>query len=378
MNRNETEGQKPTLIELDRSLIGASLEPAFAEGVSGLFAGVLGEWLIFGGGCNFPSSNPSQKVYYSSLYAMRQRAGGSYETISLAALQAPIGYGASLLSDQGNILYLVGGTDGSEARREIYEVTLQAGKPMVRLSEVQLPHGWYEGSAALIEDNLYLVGGWKGLGTPHDTVTRVSLKSGASETLEELPEGSRIQPVAFAHNGFIYLFGGFRPAQGAVPPHMHRRAYRLDPSQQGAKWEVIAENPQLENGRKLLFVGSSVVRDPVTLKVYMAGGVDYDVFEQALNREYAEAKAHQAGDTDAIRDFEQARKAYLSMPEESYHFLPYLLRFSPEANRWEVVTQDTAYATAGAALAVGKDATYLVGGERKPRVRTPDIWRTPL
>lgn len=105
------------------------------KGVSGL-AGLLGDLLIYGGGCNFPEGGPLEggaKRYYRTLYALRVSEDGEVgEAFVAGTLDRPTGYGASLASRDGKALCFVGGTDGTEALSTIYRITLtEEGKPQV-------------------------------------------------------------------------------------------------------------------------------------------------------------------------------------------------------------------------------------------------------
>ena len=348
-------------------------EAGFTKGVSGAFGGNLGEWAIYGGGCNFPDKGPSEggsKKFYNSVYGLR---GG--ETVRLGGLVAPIAYGASIPSADGKHLYFVGGTDGAKAFDTIHEVTEEG----VKLLDIKLPTGWFEGSGAYSDDSLYLAGGWIADGVPMDSLVQVNLKTGEHKTIAALPDGARIQCVSFVLDGCFYLFGGYRPAVGQEePPYMHEQAYRIDLHAEEPEWKVVAERPTLESGRKLLFVGSTVAVEPVTKQVYVVGGVDWEVFEPAVLRGFNKGIAARDGNQELLDQYAEEGKAYMSMPEEDYHFMPHVIRFVPATNGWEIVATDKAFATAGAVLAVSPEAVTVIGGERKPGVRTFDGWRQQL
>lgn len=381
VKQSEKSGEEGVqLLEIGKEAM--AMEQGFDEGVSGAFAGQVGEWLVWGGGCNFPSDHPSAKRFYQSIYATRASDKGEREVVALGTLAVPSGYGASLISTDGASLYLVGGTDGVSARKEIYRVSLVDGAPELELLPTALPFGWYEGGAALVGDTLYLAGGWRGEETgvePLLRLTKVALSTGESSAMLPLPEGARIQPVLFNCCGSLYLFGGFRPANGEEPPYMQAKGYRLSLETQPLEWEEVANEPtvDLSNGaRKLLFVGSAVSCDPSNGTVYLAGGVDWDIFQSALDREYREGQARRATEPDEqlLAQFDEARKAYLSQSPEAYRFMPALLKFNPQSDEWKVVAEEPAFATAGAVLSVKGGMAYLVGGELKPRLRTPNIW----
>lgn len=347
-------------------------EAGIEKGVSGAFAGQIGDWLVYGGGCNFPDKGPldgGAKRYYKRVYAT---TGDKW--LDLGLLERPTGYGASVLSEEGDTLYFVGGTDGPEALRTIYRISLSdKGEPQMETLPDALPHGWYEGSAALLGGRLCLVGGWSAPGTPMTDVEMIDLAGGSVESTP-LPDGARIQPVVFAHEGELYLCGGFAPASEGHGPVMQDKSYALS----DGSWRMVTERPVLESGRKLLFVGSAVAYDGTTGQAYVAGGVDYDIFRGAVEREYRQAQAKAAGDEAALEDFAQQRIEYMTREPEEYRFMPHVITLDYATGKWSVVATDTAFATAGAALTVRDGLLYLVGGERKPGVRTPDIWRLKL
>lgn len=355
-------------------------EAGFTKGVSGAFGGALDDWIIYGGGCNFPDAGPldgGKKKFYHSVYALRESESGVWETKRIGALVEAIAYGTSIPSAGGDSLYFVGGTNGTAALPTILILTLDSSdKPNISPMSFTLPHGWFEGSGAHYLDSLYLCGGWRSPGEAMDSVLRVNLSNGESTYISPLPDGARIQPVSFVCNGYLYLFGGFRPSGEGIPPYMHQKGYRLSLSQPNNGWEEIANTPTLEvDGRKLLFVGSSVAYEPQTHKVYVAGGVDWDIFEEAIIRSYDQSIAMKNGDEVALQRFNTAHRHYMTMKPEAYHFMPHIITYTPETGLWTVVATNPAFATAGTALIARPNDLYIIGGERKPGVRTFDGWK---
>lgn len=378
------EQRKKDMNGLSKLPLPTRLEEGAEKGVSGAFAGLLGDWLIYAGGCNFPAKGPLEggsKRYYHRVYASRITSEGT-EWRELGLLERPTAYGASVASLDADTLYFVGGTDGATALRTIYRFTLTAdGEPQMMTLRDALPHGWYEGSAALDGDRLCLVGGWSEPGVPMKDLEIYDLTDGAPVLVSEvkLPDGARIQPVAFAHKGKVGVCGGFAPAAGGHGPVMQDRSYVLSLLDPSAGFRLLSDRPVLDpQGRKLLFVGSAVAYDGANGCVYVAGGVDYDIFRGAVEREYRQAQAQAAGDRVALKDFAEQRVEYMTREPEAYHFMPHVITLDYETGEWSVVATDTAFATAGAALAARDGEIYLVGGERKPGVRTSDIWRLKI
>ncbi len=380
---SKTTMSRLTKIALPQEFV--SDEEGLEKGVSGAFAGVLGEWLIYGGGCNFPDKGPlegGQKRFYSRIHALRISGEGEVlDTLTLGALERPSGYGASLRSEEGDTLYFIGGTDGTASLRSICRITLnKKGVPTLERQTDALSHGWYEGSAAIVGRRLCLVGGWAAPGRPMREVEAMDLHEGGElRPIAPLPDGVRIQPIAFAHSGKLFVCGGFAPSEGGRAPLMQDRSYALRLGDETAEWQLVSDHPVLEEGgRKLLFVGTAVAYDEVAERIYAVGGVDYDIFRSALEREYRQGLATASGDRAALEDFARQRIEYMTRDPEAYCFMPHTINLDYESGEWSVVATDTAFATAGSALAAQGGTLYLVGGERKPGVRTPDIWQLCL
>lgn len=376
--RSTMNDKKLTRLSLPDDVIA---EEGFEKGVSGLFAGLLGDLLIYGGGCNFPEGGPLEggaKRYYRTLYALRISEDGEVgEAFVAGTLDRPTGYGASLASRDGKALYFVGGTDGAEALSTIYRITLtEEGKPQVEPLRGAMSHGWYEGSAVLHEGKVYLVGGWSAPGVPMTNLESIDLETKEHSVLVPLPDGPRIQPVAMVDDwDTICIYGGFAPAEGDRGPVMQDCSYSLNPERPDEGYRLLSDRPmRLGDGRKILFVGTAGTTDPTDGAFYAAGGVDYDIFAGALDREYRQSKAAAAGDSAALEEFARQRVEYMTREPEEYHFIPCLFGIVT-LDDWYAIDTDSAYATAGAALVARGDRVYLIGGERKPGVRTPDIWR---
>ena len=82
------------------------------------------------------------------------------------------------------------------------------------------------------------------------------------------------------------------------------------------------------------------------------GGVNKDIFLEAVNH---------------------PQPGYMTHPVEWYRFNPYICAY--QKGEWHIVGKEQIAARAGATLARYKQSIYLIGGELKPGIRTPDIYR---
>lgn len=342
-------------------------EEGYEKGTSGAYGGLLGDRLIMGGGCNFPgvsNVDGGKKQYYSSFYAVRDG-----KAVRIAQMPSPRGYGASVVDESGEKLFFIGGTDDHLLYPAVFEVRIEDGEPVMERIEHGLPFGWAEGGAALDGHVLYLAGGWEEKGKPLTDVVSLDLLSGAFERVATLPGGEgRIQPGVFISGGKLYLFGGNNPSDGTRPSKIHDTAYALDLKTR--EWKGLPE-PRLADGSLMPFVGTAVSKAPLSGEVYAAGGVNAEIFNAAVLREY-----HQGNAPESEKPrYAELRREYLTHDPSWYRFSPLLMRFNLETETWEELLSDPAIATAGAVLATGtKGRLCLIGGELKPGIRTPDIW----
>ena len=82
------------------------------------------------------------------------------------------------------------------------------------------------------------------------------------------------------------------------------------------------------------------------------GGVNKDIFLDAVNH---------------------PKPGYMTHPAEWYRFNPFVCIY--ENGAWKIAGTEKIAARAGTTLAKHGNDIYVIGGELKPGVRTPDIYR---
>ena len=335
-------------------------------GVSGAFAGVLGNTIILAGGTNFPGGHPffdgASKRFYQEIFLLQQTAN-QLAHVKTAMLPEPVGYGATVqLHDK---LYFVGGINAQGALQMVYQLSLDAtGEPVV-LSVGRLPFSWSDGAAAFYADNLYLFGG-KINGQATNRVVELTLEQGSfveTDYRNEIPGAQQRESFPYYQSGSaFYLFGGIdsAPQNGE---YVLTDAYKFDFEEKG--W-LGAVAPVTVQGQPFGVGGGAVValNDDQLL---ILGGVNRDVFNQALqmlNSLQGEALS--------------AYKAeYFARSVEQFNFSRQQLIYSRSTNRWTVLAAEVPFAGgAGPIQAVALDnQIYWLNGEVKPVFRTPDIYR---
>lgn len=309
-----------------------NVEPGMEYGVSGAFSGLLPDGrLVIAGGCNFPTDDPlgpgAEKVFYSGIYAADP---ATMQWQRIGSLPSPMAYGASAQTAEGPIWVMpadgVVGFNGTGFKEY-----------------APMPETVDNAAAAVIGRTLYVVGG-NVAGKPSTTVWALDLDNPEAKWKKaaKMPGNPRVQPVAAAVNGKLYIWGGF--AGSGKDATVETSGLCYDPEKK--KWSAAADPG--------LTLGGGVATTRADGTILAAGGVNRDVFLAALQ--------NQAPD-------------YLLHPIEWYNFNQKVLIFNPQTNSWTLLTETPDAARAGASIIASPDATYIYGGELKPRIRTASTLR---
>lgn len=334
----------------------ADTEDGIASGVSAAFAGMADGHVIKAGGCNFPS-NPmapgSVKKFYQAIYAVSRDENGQVKTTKIGMLPAPMAYGASVTTPEG--LVIIGGTTASEALRSVYKINVDADGNAVVTELPSLPVAMDNMPAAWLDGKIYVAGGNVD-GAPSNALFCLDLSKldKGWKRLADFPGNPRVQPVMAGSSNakgqpILYLWGGFAGKGENRPASLDTDGFEYNPA--SGKWKAIA-GPLTESG-EAISTGGGIACTLPDGRIVVTGGVNKDVFLEALR--------NQAPD-------------YLSHPIEWYRFNSRVLVYNPKNGKWEIAANDSETARAGAAAAVTPEGEIiLIGGELKPRIRTPRI-----
>lgn len=329
-------------------------EPGYEYGVSAPFVGVADHCLAIVGGCNFPYkplASDSQKRYYKGVYVIDRLSEGDLRKIG--ELPSAVAYGAS--AQTNDWIVLLGGIADGKPSKAAYLLDLYADR-VVLLDLPPLPVALDNMAAAAIGNNVYVAGG-NADGVPCNQLYAINVDDTDPEwkRLRDFPGNPRTQPVMAAADGALYLWGGFAPkhmvGNKQRPATLETDGLRYDPAKN--KWSKVA-GPVDESGNPISLGGGVACRISDG-RIVATGGVNKDIFLEALN--------NQAPD-------------YLEHPASWYRFNDRILVFDPKTSAWSVVDSDKDAARAGAAIVPGgKNSFYMIGGEGKPRIRTSKITR---
>lgn len=323
-------------------------------GVSAPFAGFVGRWLVVGGGCNFPgvaAADGGPKVYYPQVYAL-DTADTASAWKPAAELPLPVAYGASAETEKG--LVCIGGQCADSSLTQVFRIEpAEGGRRLAVRSLPPLPVAVDNAAATCADGVVYVTGGNQGDGGRALYALRPDADS-AWTRLADYPGGQRVQPVLLACGKTLYLAGGFmydKPDNRCTLP-----ASLLAYSAEDGKWSGPIPFPAPAGGGRYALSGGAGVS--VGGRLYLTGGVDYRIFKEAMEGR---------GPAD-----------YLRKPVEWYSFNRDILEYDPARRTWQVHPAAEGMGKAGGVLLHREGRLWMVCGEVKPGIRTPQIVGIPL
>lgn len=348
-----------------------------SKGISAAFAGLLDDKLIVAGGCNFPdipAAEGGKKVFYKNILMFDQ---GHWEKIG--ELPYELAYGVSI-NLQDAILF-IGGRNNDYFSNFVYRVSLnkKTGKADTDTLPA-LPVTLDNASGAILDSVIYIFGGNQ-QGQPSHDMYSLDLREPDGWVKKPFtPSRSLVQPVMVAQNGALFVFGGYdipmeikkaqNTADTTLPAEVSQAVWRYSPKNE--KWENISKFPSDSSLSSLSGGVGVAIADSLILTL---GGVNQEIFEDALDRNYYLSKVTETDrDTLTERMLSEA-KTYLFHPVGWYKFTPDLYIYNVTDNTWKTIGEDTRAELAGASITYNDKEIYIINGEIKPGVRTPKIWK---
>ncbi len=319
-------------------------EGDYARGVSAPCCGFVDGRLIVAGGANFPAdplARESKKIFLDDIWTWEK---GDATWRHVGKLPSKLAHAAGYACN--GRLIVAGGANEKGPSKEVFALSVKRDK--ARITPLpSLPFEVEQAGAATSAERLYLAGGLTSQGV-NESLLVCDLRTGARwRELARLPE-RMVQPVLVATPKAVYLWGGFDPLTGRCIPN----GYRFD--LESGRWTKTTPVPA-----GTTFTGATPF-EPDTQGFLVTGGVNPECFEAGLKASGEEAEA------------------YLSMPPAHYRFNRRIWYFSFADETWQEVGYSGRCALAGAASAFHRGMRFLVGGEIKPRVRSPKIWKMSL
>lgn len=193
-------------------------------GLAGPVTGITGDYLIIGGGSNFPQGLPWEggvKRYYSQLYIYELRKNPDTTTLVSTAVHLPyqIGYPACVSTDKA--VLVAGGENSQGPLDKVLRITMDEGNPTPRITELPpLPQPSTAGMAAALGDKLYFAGGNTAAGTS-DQFLVLDLRNTdlGWHPLPNLPQSIGFGVMyAYPRTGELFIASGRKRIAGARTP----------------------------------------------------------------------------------------------------------------------------------------------------------------
>lgn len=180
------------------------------KGVSAPFAGFIRNWLIVGGGCNFPTipaAEGGEKAYYNQCYALDIHAA-SPRWKKISDLPYPIAYGCSVETPQG--LVCIGGMNADSCLTSVFRIQKDSSSENFLIYQLpSLPETIDNASATMLNECIYITGGNQQL--RQNVLYKLDLKACDKwQKLSSFPGPQRVQPILVNDGKKLYLIGGFQ------------------------------------------------------------------------------------------------------------------------------------------------------------------------
>lgn len=352
------------------------LQGGLSHGVSAAYAAYIGNHLVVAGGCNFPDKPPYEggaKIYYNDIMMLDSTNPTSWKHVGRLPVEAA--YGVSLSLNDNSAVWL-GGNNDSTLLTDVYKITIESDHVHMHALP-NLPAAMDNFAGCALGNALFVAGG-NADGKPTNAFYTLNTHQ-ENEDWQQLPDypgTPRVQPVMAAveleGKPYVYLLGGFFGGDTIRQPEVATDILRYDIKEK--KWEVIGTQIDPDNGMPFSLGGATMlaVHNQYLLAI---GGVNYTVFLDALT------SIHNNTYDSEIDDDERQQKArnfslnYMTRPVEFYQFNQAYRLYDIITNSWTTIDNAPQGARAGATLVGSSNQFYVVQGEIKPGVRTPETWK---
>ena len=326
-------------------------------GTAGLLQGVIENYIIVGGGANFPEplEKGGKKVTHKDLYLLKD-INGKLKTIDQIQLDYPIGYGVSVNVEEENAIYYLGGSPDSEHMRDVLKITLKNEKLKTEIY-AKLPLGFENGVAQYKDGKIYYgvgkIENSEGKNVNSNKFYVFDLKTKETKELEPFPGEARQQTVGQILNNKFYVFSG-----GSNVSYIDGYTYNFKTNTWNKVADVIVDN------EKILLLGANSIKIDND-KMLVIGGFNYDLWNEA-NDKLSNLK------DDELKNY---KTAYFGAEPSWYNWNKKILIFDATRNSWKSIGEVPFDAPCGAALLIMNRSIYSINGEIKPGVRTERMYK---
>lgn len=321
-------------------------------GTAGVLYGKIDDYIIVGGGANFPNESPAkdgEKKHYPDIYLLEEK-DGQLNQVDHITLNYEIGYGSSITSEEG-VYYIGGSPDEKEADNVSLFTVNDKGKIDVK-NIGDLPFTFSDGIATKYNDKIY-IGLGKQNGEASNKFYEFDISSGNTKELSHIPgETTRNQSVSEILNDSIYVFSG-----GDKVAYTDGYKYDLKSS----TWSKVSD-VEVDDEKISLLGARSIKLNKDELLVI--GGSNKEIYDNAVKN------------LGSLKDNElaQFKENYFGADPHDFNWNKKVLIYNSNDDNWRSIGEIPFNAPCGAGLVLSGDYLYSINGEVKPGTRTNNIY----
>ncbi|MPQ44801.1 cyclically-permuted mutarotase family protein [Clostridium tarantellae] len=325
-------------------------------GTAGLLAGKSGDYIIVGGGANFPEEPVAKggpKKHYPDVYVLKEE-NGELKQVDHTTLDYEIGYGSSITTDEG-VYYIGGSPDKNEGDNVTLFTTDEKGK-ITSKHVGDLPFTISDGVAAKKGNKIYF-GLGKQDGKASNKFYSFDVETGKTEELASIPgESTRNQAVAQLLGDNIYIFsGGDKIA--------YTDGYKYDIKNN--TWEKASDVKIGDEAISLLGASSVKLNDE---EMMVIGGFNKYIYDNAVKQ------------LNTLKDQELAdfKAGYFGADPSEFNWNKDILIYNSAKDSWRTIGEVPFDAPCGEGLIIDDNKIYSINGEIKPGTRTNRMYSGTL
>lgn len=325
-------------------------------GVAGPITGNIGNYILVGGGANFPYKSVlegGKKEIYSDIFLF-EKISDTLKLVKHGHFGVKTAYGSSVSTKDG--IYYIGGSNSEAVSNDIYYITLNSEKNDVEINKIgELPFTFYNGTVVFRENSLYILAG-KQNGKNSNNLYKFSISSKKTEKLAPLPSEARSQGTGkILNNGsedLFYIFGG-----GTGTAYTDGWAYSFERDEWERKASVRLGSRQIS-----VLGGNSVKLNENELLVI--GGFNKEIWDEA-NLMLGSLKGE---------ELKEYKTSYFTKDPKDFNWNEEMLVYNAVDNNWRSLGKIPFSAPCGEGLIKIGDEIYSINGEIKPGVRSKKIY----
>lgn len=321
-------------------------------GAAGMLSGSFKNYLITGGGGNFPYEtvlNGGVRKHYSDVYVLKKEKN-QLTLVEHTNLDHEIGYGTSITTDEG--IYYIGGSPEEEHADDIKLLTIDKNEKLKVRKIGDLPFTISDGIAVKKNGKLY-IGLGKQNGKDSNKLYEYDIKTSTTKELASIPgESVRNQSVAQLLNGDLYVFSG-----GGSIAYTDGYKYDIETN----TWSKVSSVTIGEKEISLLGANSVKINKD---EMMVIGGFNKEIYDHAVKN------------LNTLQGEELAafRTQYFNADPYEFNWNKEILIYNAKKDTWRSIGKVPFDAPCGAGLVLMGKNIYSVNGEIKPGVRTNAIY----